>query len=50
MAVAFASDGSPVFASASGKTGIIKPYGLVWKTGTRRSFAVLPHNKSLVYL
>lgn len=52
MAVAFASDGSPVFASASasGKTGIIKPYGLVWKTGVRRSFAVLPHNKSLVYL
>lgn len=50
MAVAFASDGAVVFATPTGKTGIIKSYGLVWKTGNRRSFATLPHDKSLVYL
>jgi len=49
MALAFASDGSVVFA-ASGKTGIIKPYGLVWKSGIRRAFATLPHDKSMVYV
>ena len=50
IALAFASDGAVVFASPTGKTGIIKPYGLVWKTGKRRSFATLPHDKSLVYI
>ncbi len=50
MALAFASDGSVVFASATGKTGIIKPYGLVWKSGVRKAFATLPHDKSIVYL
>jgi hypothetical protein len=50
IALAFASDGAVVFASPTGKTGIIKSYGLVWKTGKRRSFATLPHDKSLVYL
>lgn len=50
IALAFASDGAVVFASPTGKTGIIKPYGLVWKSGVRRAFATLPHDKSLVYL
>lgn len=50
IALAFASDGAVVFASPTGKTGIIKSYGLVWKSGIRRSFATLPHDKSLVYL
>lgn len=50
IALAFASDGAVVFASPTGKTGIIKSYGLVWKSGVRRSFATLPHDKSLVYL
>lgn len=52
IALAFASDGSVVFASdiGKGKTGIIKAYGLVWKSGVRRCFATLPHDKSLVYL
>lgn len=50
IALAFASDGAVVFASATGRTGILKPYGLVWKTGTRRAFATLPHDKSIVYL
>lgn len=50
IALAFASDGAVVFASPVGKTGIIKSYGLVWKSGVRRSFATLPHDKSLVYL
>jgi hypothetical protein len=50
IALAFASDGAVVFASPTGKTGIIKSYGLVWKSGVRRSFATLPHDKSLVYI
>lgn len=50
IALAFASDGAVVFASPTGKTGIIKSYGLVWKSGVRRAFATLPHDKSLVYL
>lgn len=50
IALAFASDGAVVFASPAGKTGIIKSYGLVWKSGIRRSFATLPHDKSLVYI
>lgn len=50
MAVAFTSDGSVLFATPTGKTGIIKSYGLIWKSGTRRSFATLPHDKSVVYL
>ena len=50
IALAFASDGAVVFASPTGKTGIIKSYGLVWKSGARRAFATLPHDKSLVYL
>ena len=50
MALTFASDGSVVFASGTGMTGILKPYGLVWKTGTRKAFATLPHDKSIVYL
>ena len=50
MALTFTSDGAVVFASATGKTGILKPYGLVWKTGVRKAFATLPHDKSIVYL
>lgn len=50
IALAFDSDGSVVFASPTGKTGVIKAYGLVWKSGIRRSFATLPHDKSLVYV
>lgn len=50
IALAFASDGSVVFASGAGRTGILKPYGLVWKTGVRKAFATLPHDKSIVYL
>ena len=50
IALAFASDGSVVFASGTGKTGILKPYGLVWKSGVRKAFATLPHDKSIVYL
>lgn len=50
IALAFASDGSVVFASGTGRTGILKPYGLVWKSGVRRAFATLPHDKSIVYL
>lgn len=50
MALCFASDGAVVFASSTLKTGIIKPYGLVWKNGVRRSFAMLPHDKSVVYI
>lgn len=50
IALAVASDGSVVFASPTGVTGTLKPYGLVWKSGMRKSFATLPHDKSLVYL
>ncbi len=50
IALTFMTDGSVVFASPTGKTGIIKAYGLVWKSGVRQSFAVLPHDKSVVYL
>lgn len=56
IALAFASDGAVIFASnaggpnGTGATGTIKGYGLVWKSGTRRSFATLPHDKSVVYL
>lgn len=50
IALAFASDGAVVFASPTGKTGFIKSYGLVWKSGVRKAFATLPHDKSLVYL
>lgn len=46
------SDNSFVFSMPSvGKTGILKPYGLVWKTGgVRRAFAKLPSDNSVVFV
>lgn len=46
------SDNSLVFSMPSvAKTGILKPYGLVWRTGRRRvSFSKLPSDNSLVFI
>lgn len=50
IALTFTSDGSVVFASPTGVTGVLEKYGLVWKSGVRKAFAVLPHDKSIVYI
>lgn len=51
-ALVFLSDGSIVFSMPNTrKTGIIKPYGLVWRSGKRRSaFARLPSDDSVVFV
>ena len=51
-AVAFLSDGSVVFSMPdAGRTGVLKPYGLVWRTGAaRRALATLHSDDSVVYV
>lgn len=50
-ALIFRSDESVVFSMPqTQKTGIIHPYGLVWRSGVRRAFAKLQSDNSIVFI